>query len=172
VICRLDAQVERPDAREFDFDAQAELLADRPALLVGLLGALRAYQLADDKPKLTTMGSFPDYDWIRGLLVWCGFADPADTRAALLDADPHRSELSEVMGLWSEQLGERFITVAELGTQMGGPLQAALIAATTGAQWNAKRVGRWLSRHKGRPMGGLAFRQGDGHRWKLERTKP
>jgi hypothetical protein len=170
IICRLDAGHERPDQRVFDFDAKKEAMARRPELVVAALTALRAYKLAGSPIKVTPFGSFPDYDWIRETLVWCGFADPADTRGAILDADPHRGELSEVMGIWSDQLGERFVTVAELGAQMGGSLQAALIAATTGAHWNAKSVGRWLARHKDRVVGGHAFRQGVGHRWKLENT--
>ncbi len=49
VVCRLDANVERPDTREFDFDCHAEVLASRPELVVAGLTILRAYHWQDDR---------------------------------------------------------------------------------------------------------------------------
>ena len=53
VLCRMDAGVEKPDEREFDFDCQQELLAERTALVVAGLTVLRAFVLAKKKPKRT-----------------------------------------------------------------------------------------------------------------------
>jgi hypothetical protein len=172
VICRLDAGEERPDQRKFDFDAKQEVMVDRPGLVVAALTALRAYKLASPI-KLTPFGSFGDYDWVRGCLVWCGYEDPAKTRDTILSADPHKSELAEVMALWDVAHSEKCKTVADLQTgKMGGPeeeLEKALRAATTGNHnWNARSVGRWLLRHKDRVVGGFAFRQ-DGRKWRLEK---
>jgi hypothetical protein len=76
VVCRLDAEVERPDARVFDFDCHAEVLAARPELVVAGLTILRAYHRAGRTAKLTPMGSFTDWEWIRGALVWLECSAP------------------------------------------------------------------------------------------------
>jgi hypothetical protein len=116
------------------------------------------------------MGSFMDWDWVRGTLVWCGFPDPADTRAAILEADPRKAELTEIMELWTAVFAGRSVTVAELGTAMGAEaLRHALASSGSGnGQWNAKKVGWWLRNHKDRVIGGRAFRPADANRWKLE----
>ena len=77
VVCRLDAQMERPDARAFNFDVHDEVLVHRPALVVAGLTILRAYVVAGRPEKLTPMGSFTDWDLIRGALVWLGMTDPS-----------------------------------------------------------------------------------------------
>jgi hypothetical protein len=105
VICRLDARVERPDTREFDFDCHEEAIANRASLVVAGLTVLRAYVVAGRPVKLTPMGSFGDYEWIRSALVWLGCADRADTRTAILDSDPRRDELTTVMDAWERVIG-------------------------------------------------------------------
>ena len=42
VVCRLDAEVERPDTRAFDFDCHQEVLDQRPHLVIAGLTILRA----------------------------------------------------------------------------------------------------------------------------------
>lgn len=160
VICRLDAGMERPDTREFDFDCHTEILAARPALVVAGLTVLCAYALADRPVKLTPMGSFADYDWIRGALVWLGCADPADTRQTILDNDPRKDELVTVMDLWAEALGDRRVEVGEI-TQLQDQLRlvtALQDAACRGREWSSKSVGWWLRRHKDRVVDGRCFR--------------
>jgi len=161
VIGRLDAKDERPDLREFDFDPVQEVITHRPALLVAALTALRAYKLA--KPvKLSAMGSFEDWAWVRGTLVWLGYADPASTREILFDADPRRTEVMEVMEVWNEVIGPKTVTVAEIGASIHGQplhkLQLALVSVTGGHGWNARSVGRWLVRNKDKVLGGMALR--------------
>jgi hypothetical protein len=118
VVCRLDAGVERPDTRTFDFDCHAEVLAARPELVVAGLTLLRAYHLAGRPVRLTPMGSFDDWEWIRGALVWLGCADPADTRAAILDNDPRKNDLLDVMDLWAASIGTTaFVEVAQIDHQ-------------------------------------------------------
>jgi hypothetical protein len=174
VICRLDAKVERPDTRAFDFDCHAEILAARPELVVAGLTVLRAYHVAGRPEKLTPMGSFTDWEFIRGALVWLGCADPADTRASVLDSDPRKDELLDVMQLWAEVIGAESVEVAQIHKGTSGvpsALENKLIEiACRGGKWNGKSVGWWLRRNKDRVLGGWAFRcePGDsGHRWRL-----
>lgn len=162
VVCRLDANVERPDAREFDFDCHAEVLAARPELVVAGLTVLRAYHCAGRPVKLTPMGSFTDWEWIRGALVWLDHADPADTRLSILDGDPRKDELLGVMDLWAQAFGCSEIEVGQIDNAQGEAkvaLRARLVeAACRAGQWNSKSVGWWLRRHKDRVVGGKAFR--------------
>jgi hypothetical protein len=176
VVCRLDAKAERPDTRTFDFDPHAELMADRPALVVAGLTILRAYALAGKPEKLTPMGSFTDWEWVRGALVWLECADPADTRKAILDNDPRKDELITVMDLWQAALGEVEIEVSYIAEHLGSDavkkLHDKLVeVACRGHGWNGKSVGWWLRRNKDRVVGGgQCFRSGsgrNGQQWRL-----
>jgi hypothetical protein len=159
VICRLDAGVERPDTREFNFDCHAEVIDARPELVVAGLTMLRAYRAAGSPSKLPPMGSFQDWDWIRGTLVWLGCADPADTRESVLDADPRRDELSAVMDVWQQTLRDERVEVGAIATSDFDDLKQALIdVACRGGAWSSKSVGWWLRRHKDRVVDGRCFR--------------
>jgi hypothetical protein len=158
VICRLDARVERPDTRDFDFDCHEEVQAERPDLVVAGLTVLRAYHVAGRPVKLPAMGSFPDYAWIRGALVWLGCADPADTRESILDADPRRDELINVMELWKQEFQEQRVEVAEIQSRSDRLTQLFTEIACRGKTWSARSVGWWLRRHKDRVVNGQSFR--------------
>ncbi len=161
VICRLDAQVERPDTRAFDFDPCDEVIANRPALVVAVLTILRAYHVAGRPQKLTPMGSFNDWEWIRGALVWLGCTDPADSRLAILDNDPRKDELISIIDLWVFAFGGMAVDVGEIVTTRGAAvnaLQDKLIeVACRQGKWSGKAVGWWLKRHRDRVVGGRAF---------------
>lgn len=163
VICRLDAQMERPDTRVFDFDCHAEIIASRSELVIAGLTILRAYRCAGAPQRLTPMGSFEDWAWIRGALVWLDRADPADTRISILDNDPRRDELIEVMRLWEKAFGNEAVEVGQIDsakTEEAAALRNKLIeSACRQGQWNAKSIGWWLRRNKDRVVDGRAFKQ-------------
>ncbi len=181
VVCRLDAEDERPDTRVFDFDCHAEVLAARPALVVAGLTVLRAYTLATPVT-LTPMGSFADWEWIRGALVWLGCADPADTRASIVENDPRKNDLVEVMELWAASIGvNTFVTVAQIDLKVtadpanidAADLRNKLVdVACGGKKWSGTSVGRWLNGHKDRVVNKRCFgcRTGAGHvmQWQLK----
>jgi hypothetical protein len=176
VVCRLDAGMERPDTRRFDFDCQAEILSCRPELVVAGLTILRAYHIAGRPERLTPMGSFNDWEWIRGALVWLGMADPADTRSSVLESDPRRDELLDVVQLWQDALGEIEVEVAEIASR-GESVPAVkalydkLVEVACRGAWNGKSVGWWLRRNQDRVVsGGRCFRHSagrNGQRWRL-----
>ena len=160
VVCRLDAQVERPDTRTFDFDCHAEVLAARSVLVPAGLTVLLAYHQAGRPEKLTPMGSFTDWEWIRGALVWLGFTDPADTRMTILDNDPKKDELLAVMSLWEACLHSDRVETSDINSQERcTALRNKLIevACHRGA-WSGKSVGWWLRRNKDRMVGGRCLR--------------
>jgi hypothetical protein len=191
VICRLDAKVERPADREFDFDCHAEALVQRPELVVAGLTVLRAYTLAGPVKLKKPMGSFADFALIRGALVWLGHADPAETQEAIFDADPRRDELQDVMALWAAALGDASIEVAEIDKAASAfatsyaqikarpaivELHDKLIeAGCQGRGWSGRSVGWWLRRHKDRVSNGRAFRcepSRNGQKWTLSNGEP
>lgn len=180
VICRLDAGVERPDTRTFDFDCHAEVMTNRPRLVVDALTVLRAYHLAGRPVPLQPMGSFADYEWIRGAIVWLGHADPADTRLSILANDPRKDELIVVLDLWDKAFGSAAIEVAEVERRAlprGTPpddvtrLRDKLVeVCCRHGAWSGKSVGWWLRRNKDRVVGGMALRclsDGKGNEWAL-----
>jgi hypothetical protein len=176
VICRMDARVERPDTRSFEFDCHAEVLAARPRLVTAGLTILRGYQLAcqhGERVPLVPMGSFDDWAWVRGTLVWLGRPDPADTRAAVLAGDPRRDDLLNVMELWERALGRERVEVGEIARRAAlaafrstsaadrpviVDLRDKLIEVSSSADWNGRKIGWWLRGHIDRVVQGRAFR--------------
>lgn len=161
VRCVTDAKEERPERRKFDWDFHDELRAQRPALVVAGLTVLRAYVVAGrpGSKQLSAMGSFEDWSWIRGALVWLGHADPADSREQILEIDPRRAELSQVLQFWDEAFGTSKVALATLGQVNGQDsprlvLKNALMEASNKPIWNAKSVGWWLRKNTRRIVGG------------------
>jgi len=174
IKCRLDAKVERPDTRCFDFDCHAEVVGSRPELVVAGLTVLRAYKLSGGPVRLRPMGSFSDWEWIRGALVWLDRADPEVTREDILDTDLRRDELLAVMDLWQQALGDSHIEVGDIAKRADRGTDAAVMAlrdklievACHAGRWSSKSVGWWLRRHKDRVTGGRCLRceqQREGH---------
>lgn len=173
VVCRLDAGVEKPEERAFDFDCHGEVRASRAVLVVAGLTVLRAYHVAGRPAALTVpMGSFSDWEWVRGALVWLGHEDPASTRAAITDNDPRKNDLIEVMDLWAaafdrpEHIGDPWIAVAQIeefaekSEAQDTPLRKLrdrLVEVCCRGRWSGTSVGRWLTKHKDRVVGGRSF---------------
>lgn len=180
VKCSLDAHEERPDRREFSFDAQEEIKARRPELIVAGLTVLRAYALAGRPVRLRPMGSFTDWAWVRGALVWLGRADPADTREQILESDPRKGELGDVLAAWEKEYGERAITLNEIGKVIGSfdepkiMLRTMLAEVSGKGQWNARSVGWWMRRNAKRIVDGRCFVQhmegGMGNFWRIVKS--
>ena len=179
VFCRLDAEVERPDTREFDFDCHQEVLDQRPKLVVAGLTMLRAFIHAGRPVTLKPMGSFDDWAWIRGALVWLGCADPADTRQSSVESDPRQGELFAVMQLWDAAFGSGRTDVASVGTSTGADMEALQIklidVACRQRTWSGRSVGWWLRRYKDQVVAGQCFQcepGTDGLRWRLHTVTP
>jgi hypothetical protein len=167
--------MERPDERKFDFDCQQEAMRDRHILVVAGLTVLKAYHDAGRPEGVRPMGSFEDWDWVRGALVWLGRADPALTRAGIFSGDPMREELSTVMDLWAALFKSQKVRVNEIEEMQQGEayqLRARLVETCCRGAWSSRAVGRWLTRNKDKVIGGRYFScmegaAGHGHQWVL-----
>lgn len=163
LICRIDSGAERPDERVFDFCPVQETRRDRAKMVVAGLTVLKAYHDAGRPVKsLTPMGSFEDWsDWVRGALVWLGYADPCATREAVLDSDSNKNDLLEVMQLWERVFGSLPVTISKIQGNShteAAALEMKLCEVSGSRDWHAKNVAGWLRRNKDRFVGGRAFR--------------
>lgn len=114
VKCRIDARTERPEEREFGFDPVSVAAEKRGELASDLLTAIKAYFEARRPCDPKHVGSFEDWTCIRGLLIWCGYADPALTMADLRQSDPAGAGARETLETWREVYGEKWVTAREL----------------------------------------------------------
>jgi hypothetical protein len=161
VPCRLDPKTEHPEQRVCSFDCHEEVRKIRPRLVAAGLTLLQAYLQAGKPEKLKPVGSFTDWEWIRGALVWVGEADPAEACAGVFSSDLRRDDLASVMDIWEQAFGNQKITLAELARRANedsrtvyAALRDKLTEVACRGVWNGKSVGWWLKRNKDRIVGG------------------
>ncbi|UZR30268.1 toprim domain-containing protein [Methylococcus mesophilus] len=171
LLCRIDAGVERPEFREFKRDLKRWVPEHRHELIMSGLTVLRAYH-DESRPAHggKALGSFEEWDsWVRGALVWCGWADPVRTQAAAEQSDGGRAELERVVTLWRAVLGDKALSAAEVIERCGMSscvdLRDALLEVAADVRHpdtiSARRLGRWLERQRGRVVCGYRVERRD-----------
>jgi hypothetical protein len=176
--CRIDAEVENPEARSFDIEPERYVIDHRSELWNAALTILRGF-FSRGAPKQTqdTVGSFEDWDkMVRQCVIWLGrnrlapveLADPYTSALENIKADPTRETVLNVMSAWHEVFGN----------DMKSPGEVARALAPDGMQviFNQKldelrraveeigmerltpqRFGAWLEKHNERRIGGMRF---------------
>jgi putative DNA primase/helicase len=115
VVCNLDANMERPELREFKGNPVQDVLADRGRYVSACLIIVRAYIAAGMPGRLKTIASFEDWSsTVRSALVWLGCEDPAASMEEAREDDPETSELNEILSVWHQEVGEVAMTVQQL----------------------------------------------------------
>lgn len=167
ILCTLDPDMERPELRKFDSDPLAMIAADRGKYIAAALTICRAYASAGYPNQCRPLASFEDWSRVvRSALVWLGCADPVATMDAARADDPLTSTLRAVLSSWYSAMGDSWKSAAELKqeaeTQSFGSFvnpdfnQAVKEAASDrSGMIDAKRLGQYLARHKGRVIGDL-----------------
>lgn len=183
LVCSLDAGIERPELRAFDFDPVAEVLADRGRFVAAALTVIRAYRVAGAPKVCGAIGSYEDWsDMVRSPLIWLAQADPVASMETAREEDPELSAIRELFGQWREHLSlsSGYTTNAIIKTACEkGPgasfdynvqefrapefRDLLLRQAGDGGAVNSRRLGRWLSRIKGRVV--------DGHRIEMREDR-
>lgn len=143
--------------------------------------ALRALE-RPMRGRVSPVGSFEDWTFIREALTWLDQPDPALSRSRVQDEDPEREELGEVMAAWAEAFGDRPVTVREAldfafegrnglmrEAEEARPrlrLLAAFEQTGFGDKVNAKRLGHWFKRKSGKIVDAKSFEKvgTDGHK--------
>ncbi|CAJ0857067.1 hypothetical protein AMST5_00980 [freshwater sediment metagenome] len=117
VRCAINANMENPGQRKFDFNPVEVVRADRGKYVRACLTILRAHAVAgypapDD---MSALGGFDDWNKkVRGALLWLEQADPCETMKDIRDADPQRGSLLTLMDEWEAVFTNRFVTVADV----------------------------------------------------------
>ena len=195
VICQLDPQTESPEKREFERNLEEWIPANRPALAMAALTALRSYIVAG-KPKqsIPIMGSFEDWHrLVRSALVWLGESDPLGDTGEMEGNDPTRIRLRALIFAWHNAFKAIPTTAKEAVARANSNirdengdevpqdslLRDALADHFTDGRKGAvssRLLGDFLSKIKGRIECGAKFEQaGKSHSaqlWRLNITDP
>ncbi|SFM97961.1 PriCT-2 domain-containing protein [Methylobacterium pseudosasicola] len=196
LVCSLDAGVERPELRAFDFDPLTEVLADRGRYVAAALTVIRAYRIAGSPKVCGAIGSYEDWsDMVRAPLIWLNQADPVASMETAREEDPELSAIRELFGQWREHLSlsSGYTTNAIIkaacekgpGSSFDYNVQEfrapefrdlLLRQAGEGGAVNSRRLGKWLSRIKGRVVSGhrIEMREdgSNGNRFSLCQLEP
>ena len=195
VLCTLDANMERPELREFDFDPLSTVANNRGVYVGHCLTIVRSWLAAGETLHLPPLASFEDWSaTVRSALVWLGQPDPCMSMDEARDDDPELTELREVVGLWREHIGpsdKRTIREIDEMTQAKevddhgydtGRLRyaefrdALLRVAGARNELNSKRLSKWLRDRRDRVVDGYRIvsagqAKGGVARWCLEERK-
>lgn len=173
LVCSLDAELDRPELRTFGFDPLERVLADRGAYVAAALTVIRAYKVAGSPTVCGPLGSYEDWSaMVRAPLIWLGHSDPTDSMETAREEDPELSAIRELFEHWRERLilssGYTTNTIVrtacdrEASNHFTGPgdfkhpefRDLLLRQAGDGGAVNTRRLGKWLSRIKGRVVDG------------------
>jgi putative DNA primase/helicase len=191
IECRLDANVERPEARIFRDNPLARIRRSRGTYIAAALTIARAYLCAGKPDCLAPLLSYEAWsDLVRSPLVWLGRADPVASMAALHSVDPKRQGRVKVFRAWADELGigsayqtADLISEANSHGMSGSPLHPRLREALLDVARNQRgdaidprRLGRWLSSNADNIADGLKLivDRGDEQRprWVLKKSEP
>jgi phage gp37-like protein len=182
IATNLDAGVERPELRRFDFDPVDRVLSDRGKYIAAALTICRAYLVAGRPNKAPNLGSFEGWsDTVRSALIWLGKADPVKSMEMTMGEDPEREELADMLEAWSDVLKTGSDTrrrladvlpkamsmtreheAADLEPEFPDFHSAVMTVARRSAHGRAvqpdtKMLGKWLQKFKGRIINGKKF---------------
>ena len=204
LVCGIDPACEHPERRAFDFDPLDRVKQDRGRYLMAALTILRAYFIEREYMSLSALfgqpvkagadplGSYVEWSrWVRDALLWLGQADPVATIDTSKDLDPIAERIAAVFHHWAEIIGEDVritvkgaIAAASDASFSEQPKSGLLDAFNTVAapmvrgadqRVDPLRLGKWLSRHKNRVVGGRRIvpvpEKRDGNaQWSLEKV--
>jgi putative DNA primase/helicase len=194
----LDAGVELPETRRFDFDPVARVLSDRGTYIAAAIVIARAYLVSGEEAKCPPLGSYGGWSkFVREPLVWLGEADPVRSLEQARANDPERNAARALIEQWAKHLkvGEGYGAgdVIECAREtrpaavMGSMVPAyehvrpefyhLLLEKCSGPRGgiDPKPLGKWLSRMKGQVHDGFrivaaSVSSSHGNRWALEKV--
>lgn len=158
LVANLDARVERPELREFDFDPIARVLSNRSAYIAAAITIARAY-IAAGKPEMCgPLGSYGGWsDIVRSPLIWLRREDPVKSMDKAREEDPVRRAVNTLIEIWHGNLmhdvGYTAVDLAARGNERLPPELYELLLQQAGSprgDIDARRVGTWLTSICGR----------------------
>lgn len=186
LMCRIMPKEERPEEREFSWDARKETRETRAELVASALTIVRGW-LAAGSPKQNArpFGRFEDFDrLVRNPLIWAGGVDPCATRARIEKEDLSREQLARVIQLWDNVFGRTEVRVKAFEDLLKAPAQrlaneqerekskaqrelrgelydlACEVSNSRPDELNTSKLGRWLAKHQDRQVDGQRLTRG------------
>jgi hypothetical protein len=171
IQCSLDANVERPEEREFKKKPFDTIIADRGRYVAAVLTIITAYIQAKQQAPRPFLSFDAWSNLIRGSLIWLGCTDPVLTVAAIAATDPVRETVTRVFSAVAAAggLGQP-LTVGELVAMSFGhdELRAVLsqlaVAGDRDGQISPDRLGWWCRRHVNKVAAGIKLIRSDSTR--------
>ncbi len=182
LLCTLDAREERPERRQFKRNPVAEVLANRGLYVAAALTVVRAYLVAGRPGPAPRLPSFEGWsDTVRSPLMWMGRPDPLETMETARKDDPDLQATEAIFAALKEAVGigeDKALSAAQIiqltnassssekGFQKSYPALREALLMVPGQRdlVDARELGKWLGRHKGRIAKGLRLEgQADDH---------
>lgn len=163
LMARIDAGVERPEERAFDFHPETRARERHPELVGGALTALRAFFVAGKPWSLqrAPWGGLEEWDkFVSGCLIWAGYADPLLTRDAVITDDPEYETNVQLLQTWHDDFGERPVTISDIQNNTQTNTHRSLLDEKS--QWNPRVAGWQLRRLRDRVVGGFKLTKAEG----------
>lgn len=169
LVCRLDANLENPEERQFKANPVREVLANRGLYVAACLTIGRAYIGAGSPGKCRTLASFDRWsDLVRSAIVWLGMPDPCSSMEMARAEDPIRAARAALFRSWEAEveIGTPGMTTAQLIDEADkydeGFLRPtfreaclAVAAERSGTAISPRRLGKWLSASNNNRVGEL-----------------
>jgi putative DNA primase/helicase len=185
-VCRLDAKMENPGSRMFEFDPIELVRRDRSNYLAGIFTIVRAFMAAGSPGQegMTRVAGFEAWSrFVQQPLVWLGEADPLGGMEDARALDPTIEELRQLIEVLRKcfPAGNQFFTVADcarLAEEMdhdswGRPRykrQDLRDVMTFHGKVNTKSFGWLIKRHRDRVVDGWSIRVAGGKERKDSNT--
>ena len=177
-VCRLDAKMENPGGRAFEFDPIELVRRDRGKYLAAIFTIVRAF-MADGSPEqegMTRVAGFETWSrFVQQPLMWLGEADPLGGMEDARALDPSIEELRQLIEVLRKcfPAAQQFFTVADcarLAEEMdhdswGRPRykrQDLRDVMTFQNKINTRSFGWLLKRHRDRVIDGWSIRVAGG----------
>jgi putative DNA primase/helicase len=170
LVCRLDADLENPEEREFEADPVQMVLANRGLYIAACLTIGRAYIAAGRPKPCRALASFERWsNLVRSSLVWLGCADPCLSMDVARSEDPIRAARAAVFRTWERygwvgipgRTASELIEDADERDEHGFVRQpfrdACMIVASdrSGHSISGQRLGKWLAKNNNNRVGDL-----------------
>lgn len=178
IVASLDSRLERPELRKFTGTPVAEVLADRGRFIAAALTICRAYILDGRPDPVATLASFERWSHtVPSALVWLGCEDPTTTMETARAEDPDLAAYRGFLHAWIASLGigvqhrrtlssvlksideTRYMSFGEPEFVYATLRDAIFAIPSKRGGPDARELGYWARRFKGRIVDGLRLMQ-------------
>jgi hypothetical protein len=161
-LCSMDANMERPELRQFRRNPLDMVLAERGKYIAAAIVIARAYITAGYPHQCGPLASFEDWTrLVRSPLIWLDRTDPAKTMDTARADDPKLSALRAIVAAWGSLVDPHTPRSAgdlrKEATSDAPKLYEALFtvaAVKAHKETDTQILGMWLGRNRGRIVDG------------------